>query len=40
MFRQRLKGTGKGKVTCTVNYQTCDEHACLPPRDVTLEFGL
>lgn len=40
LFRQRLKGTGKGKVTCTVNYQTCDEHACLPPRDVTLEFGL
>ena len=40
MFRQRLKGSGKGKVTCTVNYQTCDEHACLPPRDVTLEFGL
>lgn len=40
MFRQRLKGSGKGKVTCTVIYQTCDEHACLPPRDVTLEFGL
>ena len=40
MFRQRLKGSGKGKVTCTVNYQTCDEHACLPPRDVTLEFDL
>lgn len=40
LFRQRLKGSGKGKVTCTVNYQTCDEHACLPPRDVTLEFGL
>ncbi len=40
MFRQRLKGAGKGKVTCTVNYQTCDEHACLPPRDVTLSFDL
>ncbi|MBR5349826.1 MAG: hypothetical protein IK124_01165, partial [Prevotella sp.] len=40
MFRQRLKGSGKGKVTCTVNYQTCDEHACLPPRDVEMSFEL
>ena len=40
IFRQQLKGSGKGKVTCTVNYQTCDEHACLPPRDVTLEYEL
>ena len=40
MFRQHLKGSGKGKVICTVNYQTCDEHACLPPRDVELCFDL
>ena len=40
MFRQRIKGSGRGKVTCTVNYQTCDEHACLPPRDVELSFDL
>ena len=40
LFRQRIKGTGKGKVKCTVNYQTCDEHACLPPRDVEMSFDL
>ncbi len=40
LFRQRLKGSGNGKVTCTVNYQTCDEHACLPPTDVELSFDL
>ena len=40
LFRQRIKGSGKGKVTCTVNYQTCDEHACLPPQDVELSFDL
>lgn len=40
LFRQRLKGSGKGKVTCTVNYQTCDEHACLPPRNVDMSFEL
>ena len=40
LFRQRIKGSGKGKVMCTVNYQTCDEHACLPPQDVELSFDL
>ena len=40
LFKQRIKGSGEGSVTCTVTYQTCDDHACLPPRDVTLTFQL
>lgn len=40
IFRQHLKGNGKGKLEVTVNFQTCDEHACLPPKDVTMSFDL
>jgi DsbC/DsbD-like thiol-disulfide interchange protein len=40
VLRQPLKGSGHGTLRLTVNYQTCDDHACLPPRDVvfTLEI--
>jgi len=40
MFRQRIKGQGRGKVTVNINYQTCDDHACLPPKDVTLSLDI
>lgn len=40
LFRQRLKGSGHGQLKLTVNFQTCDDHACLPPRDVEFEFEL
>ena len=40
IFRQRIKGSGKGNLKLTVGYQTCDDHACLPPRDVDFTFGL
>lgn len=40
LFRQRIKGSGHGKLKLTVGYQTCDEHACLPPRSVEFAFDL
>lgn len=37
----RQKYTGKqGKVTITINYQACDNHACLMPKAKTLEIKL
>lgn len=37
----RQKYTGKrGKVTVTINYQACDNHACLMPKAKTLEIKL
>ena len=39
-FRQRIKGSGPGEVKLNVNYQTCDAHACFPPRDVAFTFPL
>ena len=39
-FRQRIKGSGHGEVKLNVNYQTCDAHACFPPRDVAFTFPL
>lgn len=40
IFRQHLIGNGKGKAVVTVNYQTCDDHACLPPKDVVMDLDL
>lgn len=40
LFRQRLKGSGHGQLKLIVNFQTCDNHACLPPRDVEFSFDL
>jgi len=40
LFRQRLKGSGHGQLKLIVNFQTCDDHACLPPRDVEFSFDL
>lgn len=37
----RQKYTGKqGKVTVTINYQACNNHACLMPKSKTLEIEL
>ena len=40
LFRQHLKGSGHGTLKLTVGFQTCDNHACLPPRDVDFTFEL
>ena len=40
LFRQRLKGSGHGQLKLIVNFQTCDDHACLPPCDVEFSFDL
>jgi hypothetical protein len=31
VFRQPIRGTGTGKVKCTVKYQCCDDHICFSP---------
>lgn len=36
VFRQEIKGSGKGKVQCTLNYQCCDAHICFPPVEIEL----
>ncbi len=40
VLRQPLKGSGHGPLRLTVNYQSCDEHACLPPRDAVIDLEL
>ncbi len=36
VFQQRIKGQVKGDITCTVEYQCCDDHVCLPPVNTTI----
>lgn len=36
VFRQEIKGSGKGMVQCTLNYQCCDAHICFPPVEIEL----
>lgn len=31
VFRQKIKGVGKGSVKCRIEYQCCDNHICMPP---------
>lgn len=31
VFRQKIKGIGKGQVKCRIEYQCCDNHICMPP---------
>lgn len=33
VFRQEISGKGKGEVSCTVGYQCCDTHICMPPTE-------
>jgi len=33
-----VKGNGTGTATCTVGWQSCDDHVCTPPQ--TREFTL
>ncbi len=40
VFRQEIKGTGSGKVTCTMTYQCCDNHICFPPTEKKMEVDL
>lgn len=40
LFRQKISGTGKGEVKCTVSYQCCDNSICFPPAKQTLTVQL
>ena len=33
VFRQGIAGKGEGEVNCTVGYQCCDTHICMPPTE-------
>lgn len=33
IFRQEITGNGKGQVVCTVGFQCCDSHICMPPEN-------
>lgn len=33
VFRQEITGEGSGEVSCTVGYQCCDAHICMPPTE-------
>lgn len=35
-----LEGNGRGKLKCTVSYQCCDTHVCMPPVNKELEENL
>ena len=42
VFRQTITYTpdAKGIIKLTVNFMTCDDNQCLPPKDVYLEISL
>lgn len=40
IFQQRIDGTGKGKAKVTMSFQCCDDHVCLPPKDIILEVDI
>lgn len=40
VFTQVISGTGVGEVTCTVNYQCCDNNVCFPPVEKVFSFEL
>lgn len=39
-FRQKIAGTGSGKLTCKVHYQVCNENSCKMPTTKTMEIEL
>lgn len=39
-FRQKIAGTGTGKLTCKVHYQVCNESSCKMPTTKTMEIEL
>ena len=39
IFRQKVEGRN-GKITFTINYQACDNHACLMPKNKTITIEL
>lgn len=40
VFRQIIKGRGKGEIKCMVKYQCCNDYVCMPPVEVELRVGL
>ena len=36
----KLKGKAKTSITGTVEYQTCDDQKCLPPKKVSFKVAL
>lgn len=33
IFRQEIAGEGSGEISCTIGYQCCDAHICMPPTE-------
>ncbi len=40
VFRQKIKGNGKGTATVTVSWQCCDDHICMPPTEQVFTVSL
>lgn len=40
VFRQRIKGSGKGEVKCTMSYQCCNDQICIPPVEVEMKVAI
>ncbi|MBQ3827551.1 MAG: hypothetical protein II812_05310 [Prevotella sp.] len=36
IFRQQIKGDGKGAIKCKINFQCCDESICFPPQEIVV----
>lgn len=39
-FRQPIKGSGKGTIKVKLNFQACDAHVCLPPKDLIINVPI
>ncbi len=40
IFHQKIEGSGAGKVTFSIRYQACDDHACLMPTEKTVTVDI
>ena len=40
VFRQEIKGKGKGEIKCMVEYQCCNDFICMPPGKVELRVAI
>lgn len=40
VFRQEIKGKGKGEIKCMVEYQCCNDFICMPPGKVELRVAV
>ncbi|MCF0165194.1 MAG: hypothetical protein HUJ92_07895 [Bacteroidales bacterium] len=40
VFRQKITGSGKGKVDVKLSWQSCNDRACLTPREASFSFNI